>query len=216
LNERFPNPPEINYPISCGELKMRSKIITFIYTAFILFFVTVMIYSLSLHQRHYVFDSIISAFFMTIFYLYYDNLKFNTASFVFIGIGISMHELGRFGFYGMQFFGINWDIYTHAASSFAMAIILCNVLPGRISLDKKWICLIIFLLTIGIALVGEFIEFGGTIFLKDGQGLLGLESEAGPFSNVSIDYWDTMSDLAMNATGGILGIFYSALLSRKI
>jgi len=64
--------------------------------------------------------------------------------------------------------------------------------------------------------VGEFIEFSGTIFLKDGQGLLGLESEAGPFSNVSIDYWDTMSDLAMNATGGILGILYSALLNRKV
>lgn len=195
---------------------MRSKIITFIYTAFILFFASVMIYSLSLHQRHYVFDSILSAFFMTVFYLYYDSLKFNAASFVFIGIGMSMHELGRFGFYGMQFFGINWDIYTHAASSFAMAIILYHALLKRIKLDRKWICLIIFLLTIGIALLGEFIEFGGTIFLKDGQGLLGLESEAGPFSNVSIDYWDTMSDLAMNATGGILGILFSTLLNRKV
>jgi len=200
----------------CGELKMRSKIITFIYTVFILFFASVVIYSLSLHQRHYIFDSIISAFFMTIFYLYYDNLKFNAASFIFIGVGISMHELGRFGFYGMQFFGINWDIYTHAAVSFAMAVVLYNVLPGKISLGRKWICLIIFLLTIGIALVGEFIEFSGTIFLKDGQGLLGLESEAGPFSNVSIDYWDTMSDLAMNAAGGILGILYSLLLKRKV
>ncbi|MBU2622442.1 MAG: DUF2238 domain-containing protein, partial [Proteobacteria bacterium] len=182
----------------------------------ILFFVSVVIYSLSLHQRHYVFDSILSAFFLTICYLYYNNLKFDTASFIFIGIGMSMHELGRFGFYGMQFFGINWDIYTHAAISFAMAIILYNALLTRIRLDRKWICLIIFLLTIGIALIGEFIEFGGTIFLKDGQGLLGLESEAGPFSNVSIDYWDTMSDLAMNALGGILGILYSALLNRKV
>jgi hypothetical protein len=194
---------------------MRSKSVTFIYWTFILLFVAVVIYSLSLHQRHYVFDSILSAFFLTTFYLYYDNLKFDTASFVFIGIGMSMHELGRFGFYGMQFFGINWDIYTHAAISFAMAIILYNVLPGRISLGRKWICLIIFLLTIGIALLGEFIEFGGTIFLKDGQGLLGLESEACPFSNVSIDYWDTMSDLVMNAAGGILGILYSALLNRN-
>jgi len=195
---------------------MRSKGITFIYWTFILFFVSVVIYSLSLHQRHYVFDSILSAFFLTIFYLYYNNLKFDNASFIFIGIGMSMHELGRFGFYGMQFFGINWDIYTHAAISFAMAIILYNALLARIRLDRKWICLIIFLLTIGIALIGEFIEFSGTIFLKDGQGLLGLESEAGPFRNVSIDYWDTMSDLAMNALGGILGIIYSALLNRKV
>jgi len=195
---------------------MRSKSITFIYWAFILFFASVVIYSLSLHQRHYVFDSILSAFFMTIFFRYYDDLKLDTASFVFIGIGMSMHNLGRFGFYGKQFLGINWDIYTHTAISFAMAVILYNALLGRIKLDKKWISLIIFLLTIGIALVGEFIEFSGTIFLKDGQGLLGLESEAGPFSNVSIDYWDTMSDLAMNAAGGILGILYSALLNRKI
>ena len=128
---------------------------------------------------------------------------------------MSMHELGRFGFYGMQFFGINWDIYTHATISFAMAIVLYHALLDRIRLDRKWICLIIFLLTIGIALLGEFIEFSGTIFLKDGQGLLGLESEAGPFSNVSIDYWDTMSDLVMNALGGILGILFSALLNRK-
>lgn len=195
---------------------MRSKSITFIYRTFILFFVSVVIYSLSLHQWHYVFDSILSAFFLTIFYLYYDNLNFDTASFAFIGIGMSMHELGRFGFYGMRFFGINWDIYTHAAVSFAMAIILYHALLDRIRLDKKWFCLIIFLLTIGIALLGEFIEFGGTIFLKDGQGLLGLESEAGPFSNVSIDYWDTMSDLAMNALGGILGILFSAILNRRV
>jgi hypothetical protein len=195
---------------------MRIKSITFIYTVFILFFVSVVIYSLSLHQRHYIFDSIIAAFFMTIFYRYYDDLKFDAASFIFIGIGISLHELGRFGFYGMQFFGINWDIYTHTVSSFAMAVILYNILPGRISLGRKWVCLIIFLLTIGIALVGEFIEFSGTIFLKDGQGLLGLESEAGPFSNVSIDYWDTMSDLAMNAAGGIIGILYSVILRRKV
>ena len=194
---------------------MRSKSITFIYWAFILFFASVVIYSLSLHQRHYVFDSILAAFFLTIFFRYFDDLKFDTASFVFIGIGMSMHELGRYGFYGMQFFEINWDIYTHAAISFAMAIVLYHALLDRIRLDRKWICLIIFLLTIGIALLGEFIEFSGTIFLKDGQGLLGLESEAGPFSNMSIDYWDTMSDLAMNAAGGILGIFYSALLNRK-
>jgi len=195
---------------------MRSKIITFIYAIFILFFMSVVIYSLSLHQRHYVFDSVLAAFFMTIFYLYYDNLKFDIASFIFIGIGMSMHNLGRFGFYGKQFLGINWDLYTHTAISFAMAVILYNALIERIKLGKKWICLIIFLVTIGIALVGEFIEFSGTIFLKDGQGLLGLESEAGPFSNVSIDYWDTMSDLAMNATGGILGILYSILVNRKV
>lgn len=151
---------------------------------------------------------------MSIFYRYYENLKFDIASFVFMGIGMSLHELGRFGFYGKQFFGINWDIYTHTVSSFAMAIILYNILSDRIRLGRKWICLIIFLLTIGIALVGEFIEFSGTIFLKDGQGLLGLESEAGPFANISIDYWDTMSDLAMNATGGILGILYSVILNR--
>ena len=114
---------------------MRSKSITFIYWAFILFFASVVIYSLSLHQRHYVFDSILAAFFMTIFYRYYDDLKFDTASFVFIGIGISMHELGRFGFYGMQFFGINWDIYTHTASSFAMAIILYTCFTRQ---NKTW------------------------------------------------------------------------------
>lgn len=193
---------------------MRNKCTPFIYWAFILFFASVAIYSLSLHQRHYIFDSILSAFFLTMLYRYYDNLNLNTASFVFMGIGMSLHELGRFGFYGKQFFGINWDIYTHTVGSFAMAIILYYALFNRIKLNRKWICLIIFLLTIGIALVGEFIEFSGTIFLKDGQGLLGLESEAGPFANISIDYWDTMSDLAMNATGGILGILYSVILNR--
>jgi len=194
---------------------MRSKIITFIYTVFILFFASVVIHSLSLHQRHYVFDSILSAFFLTLFYIYYSDLNFDAASFVFMGIGMSMHNLGRFGFYGKQVFGLNWDIYTHTVISFAMAVVLYNALLRRINLNKKWIYLIIFLVTIGIALVGEFIEFSGTIFLKDGQGLLGLESEAGPFSHVSIDYWDTMSDLAMNALGGILGILYSAILNRK-
>jgi uncharacterized membrane protein YjdF len=192
---------------------MRNKIATPVYAAFILFFLTVMTYSLVLHERHYVFDSVVCIFFLTIFYVYYNDLKFDVSSFIFIGIGMSLHEMGRFGFYGRQIIGINWDMYTHAVISFAMAVVLYNALLERMKLGRKWICLIIFLLTIGIALVGEFIEFSGTIFLKDGQGLLGLESEAGPFPNVSTDYWDTMSDLAMNAAGAIIGIIYS-LFSR--
>ena len=63
--------------------------------------------------------------------------------------------------------------------------------------------------------MGEFVEFGGTLFLKDGQGLLGIEGEAGPYTNVSIDYWDTMTDLLANALGSIIGIAMCCLFYRK-
>ena len=89
---------------------MRNKIITFIYSGFILFFLSVMIYSLGIHKRHYVFDSIVCIFFLTVFYAYYGDLKFDAPAFIFIGIGMSLHEMGRFGFYGKRFFGVNWDI----------------------------------------------------------------------------------------------------------
>ena len=132
---------------------------------------------------------------------------------------MSLHELGRFGFFSKQFFWINWDIYAHFVGSFAVAILIYCGLKTRVRLYEKgffkYFLLVVFLVSIGVALVGEFIEFGGTLFLENGQGLLGLESEAGPFESVSTDYWDTMSDLLANAVGSIIGIMFSLLFLDK-
>jgi len=198
---------------------MKDKYAKMIYGIFALFFSFVVIYSLSLGERFYVFDSILFITLSSLFFFYYEKLNLNLFSYLIINVAMSLHELGRFGFFSMQFFNVNWDIYTHVIGSIAIAILIYSALKSRVRLYEKgflkYFLLIVFLASIGIALVGEFVEFGGTLFLEDGQGLLGLESEAGPFENVSIDYWDTMTDLLANAAGSIIGIIFCCSFYRK-
>ena len=195
------------------------NIMKIIYIISLLFFIFVIIYSISLNERHYVFDSVLFMIFASLFYFYQKKLNLTVFTYALIIIGMALHDFGRFGFYSQQFFGINWDIYTHVIGNIGIAMLVYFALKTRVNLKEKgffkYFLLFVFLISLAIALIGEFNEFGGTLFLKDGQGLLGIEGEAGPYENVSIDYWDTMTDLLANALGSIIGIAMCCLFYRK-
>lgn len=190
-----------------------------IYGLFFAFFIFIIIYSLSLGESFYVPDSILFLVFSTLTYIYYKKLNLNPIVYFIFNIGMGLHLLGRFGFYRMQFFGVNWDIYTHVIGSIGTALLIYSGLSTRVNLKEKgffkYFLVIVFLVSVGIALMGEFMEFGGTLFLKNGQGLLGIEGEAGPFKNVSTNYWDTVTDLVANSAGSIIGIGFCSLFFRK-
>lgn len=190
-----------------------------IYTIFTLFFIFIIIYTLTLKDRFYIFESVLFIIFSSLFYFNYKEMNFNLFTYLLINVGMSLHQLGRFGFYGIQLFGVNWDIYTHFVGSIGIAMIVYNALKTRVNLKEKgffkYFLLIVFLASVTVALIGEFSEFGGTIFFENGQGLLGIEGEAGPYPNISTDYWDTMTDLLANAAGSLAGIGICVLFFRR-
>ncbi|MFC1697148.1 hypothetical protein ACFL1H_02350, partial [Nanoarchaeota archaeon] len=153
--------------------------------------------------------------FAVCFYFYYKTLNSNLFSYLLIHIAMVLHMLGRFGFYAMKVFGINYDYIVHVLAGISLGLFVYFALVNRIKkVHFLWFLIIVFLISSGIGLLGEFVEFGGTLWWEHGQGLLALDAEAGPYDHVSNDYWDTMSDMVANSVGIIFGIIVAVLLRK--
>lgn len=212
----------------------KNPLIKLMYFAFLAFFLFIIIYSLSKGESFYVFDSFLFMGLATILYFSYNKLNMNWLSFLLINIVMSMHELGRFGFFGMQFFGVNYDLIMHFFSAFVLANIYYFALIKWMNLKEKHVhkilLVIVLLLCLGTSVLGEFLEFGGEMFIRGGQGFLGVEPELvsdsligvnpATYNNASIiesqivvpqatpfdNYYDTLTDLLANACGAIISL----------
>ena len=71
---------------------------------------------------------------------------------------------------------------------------------------QGWQIFIVLMSCIGLATIGEFMEFFGALQTPDGQGFLGTEARGSPIEWLSADYWDTMKDLLVNTFGSTAGI----------
>ncbi len=212
----------------------KNPLIKLMYFAFLAFYLFIASYSILRGESYYVFDSFLFIGFATLFYFSYNKLNMNWFSFFLINFVMSLHELGRFGFFGMQFFGINYDMITHFFSAFVLANIFYFALKERIKTKEKHfhkiLLVIVLLLCLGTSVLGEFLEFGGERFISGGQGFLGVEPELVSDSLIGVDpktyntpsilenqvvlpeptpfdnYYDTMTDLLANACGAIASL----------
>ncbi|HLD12387.1 MAG TPA: hypothetical protein VJB87_02215 [Candidatus Nanoarchaeia archaeon] len=174
----------------------------YITTLAITFFFFIISYALLQKDGHYIFDSTKFIIITLILYKYYDHLRLNHFSHLGIISAMVLHSLGRFGAFNWTII-FPWDVITHFVASYFITLLLYQALP---QLQTKKGLLIILLASIGIATIGEFIEFGGAIHSPNGQGILGVESKGSPIPWLSPDYWDTMKDLVINTLGSIICI----------
>ncbi|HLC55310.1 MAG TPA: hypothetical protein VJJ75_02120 [Candidatus Nanoarchaeia archaeon] len=179
---------------------------------FLGFFVFIIAYSIKLGDGYYIVDSIKFILLMIIFYWQYERLNFSPWIFFGLGVVMTLHDFGRFGAFNWTLGIFSWDMLTHFAASFIIAIALFAAL-SKIEMPAFWKGAMIFFIALGIATLGEFAEFGGAIKTPDGKGILGVESLGSPIPWLSPDYWDTMKDLVLNAAGSLIGI--AAWLLRK-
>jgi len=183
---------------------------------FMIYYLTILFFSLFSENTAYILDSLLFITFLAIIYFFYHKLRFNLITLFFSGLAMSLHLLGRFGFFQKQFFGLNYDVYTHFFASFALVMVLYFYLTPYINIKNKFLLfLILVVLNLGFATIGEFIEWGGTLYVVNGEGFIGLEAESNGNPKFSADYWDTMTDLARNALGAILGAIFLSLLPKK-
>ncbi len=172
---------------------------------FLSFFLFVIGYSITLGDGYYIFDSVKFIALIIIFYWQYEKLHLQPWIFFGLGTVMALHDLGRFGFFTLQWAGFSWDMLTHFAASLMIMIALLQAFQN-VEISFLWKCVILFFTSLGIATLGEFVEFFGAIHTPDGQGILGVESLGSPIAWLSPDYWDTMKDLVLNALGSIAGI----------
>ncbi len=195
---------------------MKPRPVYYLCLLFISFFVFVIAYSIKLGDGYYIVDSIKFIILIIIFYWQYENLHLNPWILFGLGLVMVLHDLGRFGFFILQAGPFSWDMLTHFGASFMIAIALYAALLN-VKMPEAWKGLLIFLIALGIATLGEMVEFGGAIKTPDGKGILGVESLGSPIPWLSPDYWDTMKDLVLNIVGSLVGIaaWLSAQNSRK-
>lgn len=184
---------------------MKTRLTHGSYMLFTGFFLFVIVFALGKKDGHYIFDSIKFIVLISLFYFFFEKL--NLSDFIFISLGIAMvlHELGRFGLFNVDVWILPWDVITHFFSSFVIVLALFRVLE-KTDMPSGWKAVLVFCSALGLATLGEFLEFFGAVRTPDGRGILGVEARISPISWLSADYWDTMKDLVFNAVGGLFGL----------
>ena len=192
-----------------------SKIIYFLS---MFFFIFITFFSLSKNTFHYVPDSIFLIILTSFLFFYFKKIGLNNSSFIFLNILMILHELGALGAFNYSYLGMNYDVILHFSSGLIISLVLYHIFRTKIfakSPYKKAVPVIIFLMVLGISVICELIEFGGVLFMIDGQGFFGVEAGVGFIRNLSVDYWDTMTDFIYGALGSIVGLITASFAKKK-
>lgn len=209
---------------------MKTKTKLYIFSLFtVLFFI---LSAIKTKNYGYIADSIIILIIMTILYLSYDKLNQNIASYLFMLLALSLHNMGVFGFYyksPLRYFDpiweqhisphpFQWDHITHLFSGIALSMIFFSFFKRFFTEDKLhnfFIILSIFFIAQGIGSIGEIYEFAGFFLIGEGEGATGRG--AGDYSLywISSDWINTMLDLVYNFIGALIGLGISYLVYIK-
>lgn len=187
---------------------MKTRTTHYSYALFVSFFLYIIAFALRKGDGHYIKDAVLFIIFITLFYIFFDKLNLNNFAFFFLGTVMAMHGMGRFGFFDysrFQFWIFPWDTLTHFFASIAISLALFMAIKN-VKMSYGFKIFLVLMASIGIATLGEYVEFFGAIKAPEGRGLFATEAGPTPIPWFSEDYWDTMKDLVINAAGSLVGI----------
>ncbi|MBI4154572.1 hypothetical protein HY498_00605 [Candidatus Woesearchaeota archaeon] len=152
--------------------------------------------------KDYINDSILFIILVIFVYKFKKILNLSKLSFILIGLSMMLHNLGVFGFYGK----FEWyDILTHIFGLSAVGFSVFFFLKDKFK-NKLLLILAALMVSSGIGVIIENIEYGGYLILGEGEGAF-LYGE-GDFQGEKHAAWiDSMQDLINNWIGALLGIF---------
>ncbi|MFC2049019.1 hypothetical protein ACFLR5_02230 [Elusimicrobiota bacterium] len=167
-----------------------------------------------LDRRIWVIDSIILGIALTCVYLIYKRLNLTSFLFLLISLLVLSHCFAVFGLFKMTILGLEYDTYVHTYSSIIIALIAFNyVQKFRISLMES--ALLALIITLGIGLSNELIEFAGYSMFGRGEGLFllgpGDIGSTNAFENLMTDFF---SDFYGNLTGIFISLVYHSRFKR--
>jgi len=120
-----------------------------------------------------------------------------------------LHDLGMFKAYKWYPLGIEYDYWIHFLFGMIVAMILLRtyIKKGLNHGFMKYVMVTIIVL--GFSAAHELYEFGGTVFLGEGEGVLFIGAG-------DLDPWDTQIDMLNNLIGAIFGLaIYAPFLKTK-
>jgi len=158
-------------------------------------------------------DCVITFFIGFGVYLFRRKLRLTPMLLLVLMFSLGLHTAGVYGLYPQQFFGLDFDHYTHFFGSLAVSMILVNWLWHYNNLKSKFgvVCFIAILMTLGISAIHETIEFlGYTLLNADGANLffpgnVPVNQLTASDIGDSGTYFNTMIDIVYNGVGAVAG-----------
>jgi len=175
-----------------------------------LFILTFLEFYFIFNGSHYQYDFILVVCLLSLFYFIKDKLKIHYFHYFSLCVLLIFHSLGGFDFYRLTFFGLEYDTYLHFFFGFLLSIFLFRtfLLVGKFK-DKRIIGLILIFMVLGVSALHELVEYGGALFLGEGEGVLFLGAG-------DEGYWDSRNDMFSNLVGSLVGLLGYSLFRRKI
>lgn len=123
-----------------------------------------------------------------------------------IASALLLHNLGVFGLYRREFFGLQFDTCVHFYFGLCGGFLLGNGLAIGYALRgwRLWIAVVLGIL--GMGAIHEMIEWASTLALGPQRGMLKTLAE---------DPYDTQKDLFNNMLGTLLSLACTAVLDRR-
>lgn len=131
-------------------------------------------------------------------YFLRERLHIHSCHYAIFATALVLHNLGAFGAYGQQYYGLQFDSYVHFYFGVAGGFIIARALRGCFGLVgwQMWVGTVIVIL--GLGSIHELIEYASTLMLGPEKGMLKL--------NAPDAKTDTQQDLLNNLLGALLAL----------
>ncbi len=178
---------------------------------FITVFVIMMLIAIYLDILDYVNDSVLFIFLTLLTYKFRKLLNLSLFGYYLLFVAMLMHNLGVFGFYGkFEFYDILTHIYGLAAISFNIYFLLIKYVK------VKWFLILgAILISGGIGVIIENIEYSGYILLGNGEGVF-LYGDGDIETGINGAWIDAMEDLINNWVGALIGLLSAIMLEKLL
>jgi len=173
--------------------KSKERIIFWFFVIVLLVFE---IYSITINND-YKWDGLVLLIIWFIVFHFRKKLNLCAFHFILFGLFLVLHNLGVFGAYYNNYFGIEFDTYVHFYAGVVMTFISYRMYDTLIKVKNnnlKYFVIIMFIL--GVSAFHEILESAGGVIFGEGWGFLLAGSG-------DIEMWDVQTDMRNNLFGAI-------------
>jgi hypothetical protein len=135
-----------------------------------------------------------------------DRLRLRPFHLGVIASALLLHNLGVFGFYRREFWGLQFDTYVHFYFGVCGGLVVANALALSYGLQGWRLWLAVILGILGFGAVHELVEWGSTMALGPERGMLKALAD---------DPYDTQKDLLNNLMGTLLSLAARSVFHSK-
>jgi len=173
------------------------------YNKIILLITTVILIGLEIYSlttnSHYKYDFVFLMLMLYTLFFIRSKIKLHPFHFFLAAVFLILHNLGTFGTYSNNYFGLEYDLYVHSFFGFVAALILFRTY-SLMGPYKTWFMYIaIVAVILGFSAFHELFEYAGALTVGEGEGVLFVGAG-------DIDEWDTQKDMLNNLVGALLGL----------